>query len=478
MAVVVLTTIMVLLLTRSLMTALRPYMAWSTVFQTIADKHVFIHKWIGKMLVFCSLLHVCGHIFGSIPAIIGETDSSKINKAFTYGTKITFNFNSWTGALQSWPAVTGVLLLVILTLFWALSIEKVRKKSFEAFHYPHLVLICLWCGMLIAHGAKQWLGIGVPLASVSVLPMVLMYFLLRFKDIKNGSHDTIRISAATIKKSSVLLEIDTGSAGYAYETGMYCMLNVPEISSMEWHPFTIASGGGKQKFKILFATIGDWTNKLREMLIDATKYSKPYPKIRVRGGYGAPAEGMKDHKHIILVGGGVGATPFLSFLSNITNAAKNKEFEQFAAMQSAVFFWLSRDPDDFILVNEYNTIINDTPSLKGRVEVRLCLTKALDTSKDSGGVELALLWMGVEIAMTKFESPELEKELGIPTQFGRPKWNNEFFTYTQELKKKFGQKLDVSVFACGAQVLTDALEEACQAVSDGQLNLQLFAEEF
>merc|ERR1719171_1291618 len=103
------------------------------------------------------------------------------------------------------------------------------------------------------------------------------------------------------------------------------MLKVPAISEFEWHPFTIASGGGKSKFQVLFAVVGDWTTQLKNLLVEAQSRNSrfpQYPKICVRGGYGAPAEGMKDKEHIIMVGGGVGATPFLSFLSNICDSAQ------------------------------------------------------------------------------------------------------------------------------------------------------------
>merc|ERR1719197_1872928 len=126
------------------------------------------------------------------------------------------------------------------------------------------------------------------------------------------------------------------------------MIKIPEISNYQWHPFTIASGGGKTKFQLLFATVGDWTNKLRDLLEISQKMDKPYPKICVRGGYGAPATGMKDQEHIILVGAGVGATPFLSFLSNICSCAQEGGVDQFKDIKSAVFYWLSREPDDFM----------------------------------------------------------------------------------------------------------------------------------
>jgi len=481
MAAIVLSTLMVMLLSRGLLTQMRRFMSWSTVLQTIADKSVLIHKSIGMMLVFCAFFHVLGHFRGSIPAIIGETDSSEINKAFTYGTKIKFNFNTWAGALQCFPAVTGVLLVLILVGFWALSNEKVRRKSFELFHYPHLILMFLWCGTLIAHGWKQWLGVGVPLASLSVAPALLYYACERLVHISRGSNPHIRISNAIIKKRTVKMEIDTGSTGYAYETGMYCMLKCPEISNFQWHPFTIASGGGRQSFQVIFAVVGDWTTGLKDLIKKAQDTQGPYPTICARGGYGAPAASMKDHEHIVMVGGGVGATPFLSFLSNVSHSAlaRGKQ-DYFVNLKSAAFFWVSREPDDFLWVNEYASIIRDEPSLRDRVEIHLCLTKTLDSvaCDDCGATEVALFWVGVDVALNKLDSEELRSDLGVPTQFGRPNWYKELSTHLEGVKKRHAEVPEVSVFACGNAMLVASLEEGCAAASDTDTTFRLYAEEF
>jgi len=378
--------------------------------------------------------------------------------------------------------VTGYVLVVILVLFWALSIERVRRYSFELFHYPHLTLLFLWCGMLVAHGWKQWLGVGVPLALLAIVPVVLLYAVERMMSIRVAHDPSVKICSAVVKKRTVLLEIDTGATGIQYSTGMYCMLSAPEISDFQWHPFTIASGGGQRKFQVLFAVVGDWTTKLSELIQEAQKKESPYPRICVRGGYGAPAEGMKNQKHIVMVGGGVGATPFLSFLSNICNSAKTGERDQFEGVETAVFYWVSREPEDFAWVNEYNSIIESTPLLKKRVSIRLCMTKAVDTTAvaDCSATEIALFWLGVQVAVTKHHSKELGSELGAPTQFGRPSWEKEFGDHVKELKEKGASEgiLQVSVYACGNKMLVEALEKACTAISDQQVRLRLFAEEF
>merc|ERR1719313_2816633 len=103
---------------------------------------------------------------------------------------------------------------------------------------------------------------------------------------------------------------------------------------------------------------------------------------------------MKDKQHIVMVGGGVGATPFLSFLSNVCNSVQSGGEDQFEAVESAVFNWVSREPDDFLWVNRYNEKILACPKLNGRISIRLCLTKALDTcaTENCTATEVSLFW--------------------------------------------------------------------------------------
>mmetsp|Transcript_84234 Transcript_84234/g.235017 ORF Transcript_84234/g.235017 Transcript_84234/m.235017 type:complete len:873 (+) Transcript_84234:75-2693(+) len=488
MSLIVLTVLMVLLLTRSFMTFLRRHVGWSAVLQNIVDKHTLMHQWCARMLPVCAVLHILGHFRGSIPAIIHEKDSSKIDQVFTYGTRIKFNFNSWVGALQCYPAVTGFLLVLILVAFWSLSNEYVRRKWFELFHYPHLILIVAWTLGLWAHGARQWLGVGVPLGFLAVTPAVLFYFISRWVDLMRGINPAINIKSATLKKKAVLLEIDTEGSGFAYETGMYCMLKVPAISEFEWHPFTIASAGGTSVVKVLFAVVGDWTIRFKELLAEAQTNSAPFPTLCMRGGYGAPAEGMKDSKHVVLVGAGVGATPFLSFLASFCASAKQGKKCKFDAVESAIFYWVSREPEDFVWVNEYNSVIQATPDLKDRISVRLCLTKSLETTatKDCTAAEVAMFWLGAQVAINAFKATELAAELGAPTQFGRPNWHKELRNHATELLAKpqlptrtgLKGELEINVFVCGNAMLVASLEEACDDLDDEEVIFRLFAEQF
>jgi predicted ferric reductase len=467
MALIVATTLMIVLLTRGLCTKLRALISWSTVLQALIDKHVLIHKSCGYMLVFASFVHCVGHL---------AQTALNIWRRET----LTYSF-------MGWPAVTGYILWVILIAFCAFSSEKVRKKSFEWFFYPHVVLICLWTLFLILHGGSRWFGFGLPLASISVLPVCMVYFIERYWHVRWGSDETIHIAHATVTGKTASVTIDIGKSKLSYETGQYSMLMVPEIAGHEWHPFTIASGGGQQQFDLLIANAGDWTSELHRLIQVGNKQKQPeYPSICVRGGYGAPAQGMKDKHHIVMVGGGVGCTPFLSFLSSACNAATTQENAIFPDLKSAVFFWVSRDPEDFKWVNQYAEIIERNPDLASRIEIRLCLTKTLESSATASvsQTDLSLFWLGVQRAMrSQGDHKELAASLGVPTQFGRPKWDEEFAQIATQLMSSHGhdkdkERFEISVFACGNPMLTESLEKACAANTSSRVMMRLYAEEF
>jgi len=475
--------------------------------ETIVDKHVLMHRWLGVMMVVCAFFHILGHFLGSLPAIMGETDTEKINAAFTHGTHIAFNFMTWRGALMCRPAYTGLILVALLICFWSFSCERVRRWYFQAFQYPHFILMTLWVITLTAHGSKQWLGIGVPLGLCVALPALLFFAIERWLHIRAACHPAIKIAGHDLKKRVIMLDIDTAGSGYEHETGMYCMLRVPKISEWEWHPFTIASGGEEDgKVRVMMAVVGDWTKSLYALINEVQTQQVPYPVINLRGGYGAPAQSMASRKHIVMVGAGVGATPFLSFLANVCHAAQDNKRSQFDGLISGQFFWVTREPEDFLWVKRYTNTIAKTPSLASRLKVNLCLTKAMDTtaSKDVSAAEAAIFWLGA-LAAVRFGAEgqtAVFKELGVPTQFGRPNWVKELTKVAETLPSAGAERKttgnpwsifgssgtggevtgvepeEVCVYVCGNQMLTDSVREACEAASTEQVVFLLFAEQF
>jgi ferredoxin-NADP reductase len=438
-------------------------------------------------MVPTAIFHTVAHFLGLLNALNVNPDEAPIPRQ-----------PGSEGPYLSWPVVSGYVLWVILILFCCLSIKRVRKPMFELFHYPHLILTWLWVTFLVNHGAIQWSGFGFPACVVLNLPILLWYAIERGFSIRASTHPAIHIESAMVSGKTMILHVNLRGSGYTYLTGMYSMLRIPEISPFQWHPFTIASGSEHQ-LRLVIGVAGDFTGQLAKMIQTAQKgpagLPARYPEINVRGGYGAPASGMKFANHAIMVGGGVGATPFLSFMSSICNqellghsASRRVDYSN---MMKARFYWVTREPTDFLWVNHYQEIISTHPKLKERVSLHLLLTRTLETTKSDkvSAAELALFWHAVRCALAN-GAKAISKTIGVPTKFGRPNWEKEFVDFASTVDyKAAAQKhhkhggahpdaIEVGVYICGNVHLQKGCEEAAIKCNNQDIEFKLFIEEF
>ncbi|OMO69874.1 FAD-binding 8, partial [Corchorus capsularis] len=89
-------------------------------------------------------------------------------------------------------------------------------------------------------------------------------------------------------------------------------VNVPSISKLQWHPFTITSSSNlnPDKLSIVIKGQGSWTSKLYQ------KLSSPLPidhlEVSIEGPYGPASTHFQRHDTLVMVSGGSGITPLIS----------------------------------------------------------------------------------------------------------------------------------------------------------------------
>ena len=105
----------------------------------------------------------------------------------------------------------------------------------------------------------------------------------------------------------------------SYKAGDYVFLNVPAVSFLQWHPFSVTSAPSAHDRRVFFhlksCGTGSWTQAVIE---EALKQGGAILKVRLDGFYGVNngiCEKLQDAKDgVILVGGGIGVTPSESFI--------------------------------------------------------------------------------------------------------------------------------------------------------------------
>jgi hypothetical protein len=105
---------------------------------------------------------------------------------------------------------------------------------------------------------------------------------------------------------------------WRYSAGQYILLQVPKASWLQWHPFTISACRGNI-LQVHVKFDGDWTNSLRDLASEDNEF-----RVGIDGPFGAPAQRFYDYDYAIIVGGGIGITPFSAILTDLEESFKSE----------------------------------------------------------------------------------------------------------------------------------------------------------
>lgn len=256
--------------------------------------------------------------------------------------------NSWAG---NTAGETGVALIVILlaivagyaavyytpsfgsTLARCNCISKVYVKNFiiphEVFGYTHSLLAIGYLLVLIAHAPQVWKILCGPLF------LLLCEYIHR---LYCASEEVTVVVAEALPGNDTKIEITRPKSFGEWKPGSWAFVNIPSISTHEWHPFTIASSHLHSHQRVIFhirsqGAADSWTSKLRAMCNntenkmynsiaalstdDFEKAASEQEKLglftaRLDGPYYAPTQKVFNHHHSVLVCGGIGVTPSIS----------------------------------------------------------------------------------------------------------------------------------------------------------------------
>ena len=121
-----------------------------------------------------------------------------------------------------------------------------------------------------------------------------------------------------------------------HRAGQFVFVRFSQRGLREAHPFTVASGPGEGSLRLVIKASGDFTHRLADVL-------KPGRKAKVEGSYGMLDYRSGNHQQI-WIAGGIGITPFLSWLRDLDGLD-----------HSVDFFYAVRRKEDALYLDELQT---------------------------------------------------------------------------------------------------------------------------
>jgi len=432
-------------------------------------------------------LHAIGHLSGSF--VYGSRENRQEAVAAILGPDAVPR--PYVAYIRTTPGWTGLVALSLFYVLALLSMPYIRRWSYEIFQIGHLLMFPI-IGLLMAHGTASLLQFPV-LGLVLAVPTVFV-LVERVMRIFSGFHklpgslevldeDTVRISC-TIPKRRI----------WRYKAGQYVFLQVPQLSMFQWHPFTISTCIGRQ-MELHIKTDGDWTGKLRVL--------KDLKFVGIDGPFGAPAQRFYDFDQTVIVGAGIGVTPFSGILNDLqtredhhwnrrrdstsTNESNeivgangpahhehsdgttvqfgNKTFD-LEKYRRVDFHWVVRDKNYLLWFSDLlNKISAESPTRNPNLDIRIHNHLTKKRKDISTHVYRCLL----EKHRTEGQPISPLTGLIAPTHFGRPDFPKIMSDHYEEMVKLFARdktrKRKVGVFFCGAPVIGHALADLCHQMT-------------
>ncbi|OIT05081.1 PREDICTED: putative respiratory burst oxidase homolog protein H isoform X1 [Nicotiana attenuata] len=453
------------------------------------DDNINFHKMISLGITLGTFIHVLFHTSCNFVKLVSCPKSKFMT---VLGSNFDYHQPTYMDLVASIPGVTGILMTLLMLFSFTLATHSFRRNviklpgsfrhlaGFNAFWYAHHLLVLVYV-LLILHGyfifltkewykKTTWMYLAVP---------VLLYATERVLTVKENRYE-VKIEKAVTYTGDVLALYMSKPQGFRYKSGMYLFVKCPDISKFEWHPFSITSAPDDKYLSVHIRTLGDWTTELRTRFQKAcqptqsrtknlirmeTKAYNPHdteqsqPEIIIKGPYGAPAQNYKKYDILLLVGLGIGATPFISIIKDILNqesghSQQEDELSSKKGPQRAYFYWVTREQGSF---DWFKGVMDDIAEHDENevIEMHNYLTSVYE----EGDARSALITMVQSLQHAK-NGVDVVSESRIRTHFARPNWKKVFSQLAAAHPSS-----RIGVFYCGSPTLTKPLRKLCQEFS-------------
>ncbi|XP_053317809.1 dual oxidase 2-like isoform X2 [Spea bombifrons] len=408
------------------------------------DAAVDFHRWIAMSALILTILHAVGHLVNVY--IFSITPLSILSCLFPTvfsddGSEYPQKYYWWF--FESVPGMTGVLLLAVMALMYIFACHNFRRASFRWFWLTHHLYVIFYV-LTIIHGSFAL--IQQPRFHLFFIVPAIIYVgdkLISFSR-KKIEIDVFKI--VLLPSGVTHLQFQRPS-DFDYKSGQWVRIACLSLGTNEYHPFTLTSAPHEETLSLHIRAVGPWTTRLREIYSE-----RPYPKLYLDGPFGEGHQEWNKFEVSVLVGGGIGVTPFASILKDLVfKSSINSRIH----CKKVYFIWVTRTQKQFEWLTDIIREVEEKD--KGELlSVHIYITQLTEKFD----FRTTMLYI-CERHFQKVQNQSLLTGLSSVTHFGRPPFMG-FFNSLQSVHPKVKK---IGVFSCGPPGMTKNVENACQKLN-------------
>ncbi|KAK9757906.1 hypothetical protein RND81_01G194100 [Saponaria officinalis] len=256
------------------------------MFGLTSEACIKYHIWLGHIVMAFFTAHGLGYLL--LWAVSGQ-----LSKALKWDKVGVSN-------------IAGEVSLLGGLILWITTFPKIRRKMFELFFYTHYFYIIF---MLFF-----FLHVGVSYAFYS-LPGFYLFLVDRYLRFLQSRQGVQLLSARVLQCGTFELNF-AKNPSLSYNPTSIVFVNIPALSRLQWHPFTITSSSGLEsdRVSVVIKVEGSWTRNAYEVvstsIVDRLEVS-------IEGPYGPSSNNFQRYETLMMISGGSGITPFFSIIREL-----------------------------------------------------------------------------------------------------------------------------------------------------------------
>ncbi|KAF1988549.1 hypothetical protein K402DRAFT_419388 [Aulographum hederae CBS 113979] len=478
---------------RTLLRIIRPKIRWLPL-----DESQWFHRQTAYMLLLFTAIHTLSHYVNFF-----NVEKAQLRPE----TAVQIHYTQAGG-------ITGHIMLLCMLLMYTTAHHRIRQQSFETFWYTHHLFVPFLLAMY-THATGCFVRDSVepysPFAGNPFWNHCIGYEGWRWELVGGGLYLLERIYreirarreteiTKIVRHPYDAFEIQFRKPSMRYKPGQWLFLNCPAVSSQQWHPFTITSCPFDPYISVHVRQVGDFTRALADAVGAGFSQSKLYdeldpmgmyevaleagqkmPKLRIDGPYGAPAEDVFENEVAVLIGTGIGVTPWASILKNIWHMRLSPNPPK--RLRRVEFIWVCKDTSSFewfqallssLEQQSFSAGMGGDGSANDFLRIHTYLTQRVDVDTANN---IVLNSVG--------QDKDPLTELRSRTNFGRPDFEKLLValrdgivdqTYMRGLEASL--RTSVGVYFCGPSNAARDIKRACKRADCSEVRFKFWKEHF
>ncbi|KAK3383051.1 FAD-binding domain-containing protein [Lasiosphaeria ovina] len=462
------------------------------------DENIWMHRQLAYAMLLFTIIHTSAHYVNFY-----NVEKTQIRPV----TAVQIHYAQPGG-------ITGHVMLLCMLLMYTTAHHRIRQQSFETFWYTHHLFIPFFLGLYthtVGCFVRDQADSISPFAGDPYWKHCIGYLGWRWELWTGGFYLIERLyrEIRAIRETKITrvvrhpydaVEIQFQKPSFKYKAGQWLFLQVPSISKYQWHPFTITSCPYDPYVSVHIRQVGDFTKDLGNAVGAGMAQSKLYegvdpmgiyevalqngqkmPTLRIDGPYGAPAEDVFENEIAVLIGTGIGVTPWAAILKNIWHLRNGPNPP--TRLRRVEFIWVCKDTTSFewfqTLLSSLEKQSSEAAQVPGAngvefLKIHTYLTQKLDMDTTQN---IVLNSVGMDV--------DPLTELKARTNFGRPNFGKIFSAMRDGILNRTyingiegNMRTTVGVYFCGPSVAARDIHDAAKKSTVPEVQFRFWKEHF